>query len=295
MVFDTHLTLSKPLNSLPFNSLRLRTLREFDTPSLSMGCVLKATRREPKTKMNRQIMQSNLSTLLGPLPSRRLPEPPSSSDREAGVPLQDAPNSHVPCSLENRDGFWELTINGGSAVLPQNHSLFFVAVLLSETSSEPLSVSALARKVFQAFGSHPDFVYGGLEWLRLHSDESELAAILRLKREALEKLLEREDELEILRAEAQRELESVCQLLEALPFLVRRNAEQSTAYLLKELCRLHATLTTAVNQRGEPNEPVRQFALHLLCHILMPSLLSESPEGLTQFTAIQQNAVPTSW
>ena len=182
-----------------------------------------------------------------------------------------------PCALENRDGFWELTIDGQTAILPQNHSLFFVATLLSET--QPISIADLASKVFATYASHPDFIYGGAEWLRLHSNDAELAAILRLKMEALEKLLERQDELEILKAEAQRELEAVCDLLEILPFLARGNAEQSAAFLFNELRSLRAGMARAVNLRGEPNEPIRHFAI--LCHLLIPTIVT-NPENPLQ-------------
>src|SRR5438046_1684491 len=107
-----------------------------------------------------------------------------------------------PCfTLENRDGFWELTSGDHMAVLPQNHVWFFVAVLLNNESAQSLSVRELSRKVFATFGAHPDFIYGGARWLRLHLDESELAQILRLRQEALERLLDRNNELEIIKHE----------------------------------------------------------------------------------------------
>jgi hypothetical protein len=189
-------------------------------------------------------------------------------------PSSETKPSSAPCALENRDGFWELTIDGQTAVLPQNHALFFVATLLGE--QQPISIADLARKVFATYANHPDFIYGGAEWLRLHFNEAELAAILRLKVEALEKLLERQDELEILKAEAQRELEAVCDLLEILPFLARRNAGQSAAFLFNQLQTLRAAMARAVNLRGEPNEPIRHFAI--LCHLLIPTIVT-NPVG----------------
>jgi hypothetical protein len=242
-----------------------------------MGRVLKATRRKPKMNNQRQTMQS--TPLLDSAPSRCLPSRETQN-------LKQTDSAAAGARLQNRDGFWELTFNNQTTVLPQDHSLFFVAVLLSEPAAQPLSAPALARKVFHAYGSHPDFLYGGIDWLRLHTDESDLAAILRLRRDALESLLEREDELEILKAEASRELASVYELIEALPFIARRNAEQAIRFLLDELRRLYVNLSAAVNLRGEPDEPVRLFALHLLCHILIPSLITESNDSETQLSTL---------
>src|SRR5213594_2864070 len=141
--------------------------------------------------------------------------------RAAGTPGCDAPLraplpqpstiNHQPSTtyaLRNRDGFWELTFDGRTAVLKQNQALFYVAWLLAHAPAQPLAAPVLAARVYEAFGTHEDFREDGVSgaW---QPAALEGAKVLRVRQQALEAIVDSEDELEPVKAEALRELEEV--------------------------------------------------------------------------------------
>jgi hypothetical protein len=149
-----------------------------------------------------------------------------------------------------------------------------------------MSIPALAREVFQKFGAHPDFLHGGANWLLLHADEPDLSGVLRMRQSELETILDSAGELEILKAEATRELEMVYALQETLPLSERQCSPDSQAFVVNELRALHSSLALAVTPRGEPDTAARLFAIHILVHILIPSLAASAELGDLHFACV---------
>jgi hypothetical protein len=180
-------------------------------------------------------------------------------------------------SLQNTDGFWELTFNGSTAVLPHHQILFHVAWLLAKRPADPakpwvasITSTKLAAKVFDTFRSHFDFRYDA--WSRIGTDGDPLAEILRHKQLALEAILDREDELEPIKAEALRELTAVYELQERYVADVAQARDAFAQHLMASLLGLYKRLAAATDLRGYPNHVLRSFALHLLVHLIMPSI-----------------------
>src|SRR3954468_13970282 len=92
-------------------------------------------------------------------------------------------------SLRNDSGFWELTFAGYPAVLKQNPVLFYVAYLLSNPPSQPVSAPALASAVWAQFSNNRDF-NRDLRWLTRHFAEADAAKVLRKKQRQLEAIID---------------------------------------------------------------------------------------------------------
>jgi hypothetical protein len=195
-------------------------------------------------------------------------------------------------SLQNTDGFWELTFNGPTAVLPHNQILFHVAWLLAHPAKRPadpakpwvgsITSTKLAAKVFDTFRYHLDFRYDA--FAVIGTDGDPLAEILRHKQLALEAILDRDDELEPIKAEALRELTAVYELQERYVASVAKTQDAFAQHLMAALWGLYKRLSAATDLRGYPNHVLRSFGLHLLVHLIMPSIKASRSRsgGLTR-------------
>lgn len=171
-------------------------------------------------------------------------------------------------SVQNTEGFWELTFSGQRAILPQHQGLFYVAYLLANAHAEPITAMDLAVEVFEQFGEHEDFrppIPKG------YHNDARVARILLRKEKRLETIVDREDEEDVVRLEALRELIVLDELKRIYFSQIARdttNAGEAVANTLREL---HAMLATAVDTRGNPHRVIRDFGMHLLHYVLMPS------------------------
>jgi hypothetical protein len=171
-------------------------------------------------------------------------------------------------SIQNTDGFWELSFCGQRAVLPQHQGLFYVAFLLANPHGAPIPAADLAVEVFERYGEHEDFRPPIPEYLR---DHSRVAKILLRKEKRLEAVVDRDGEEEFVRIEALRELIVLDELKRLYFTQVAREAKDAGKVVSEALRELHATLASAVDVRGEPHRVIRDFAMHLLHYVLMPS------------------------
>jgi hypothetical protein len=182
--------------------------------------------------------------------------------------------------LANTDGFWELSFAGQLAVLPQHQGLFFVAFLLANPHGAPIPAVDLANEVFERYGEHEDFRPPIPEYLR---DHSRVAKILLRKEKRLERVVDRDGEEDFVRIEALRELMVLDELKRIYFSEIAREAKDAGKIVSEALRELHATLASAVDIRGEPHPLIRDFAMHLLHYVLMPSERVSAREGVKLF------------
>lgn len=206
-----------------------------------------------------------------------------------GCNVQSAPcnlqtqHSSTPAlqdSVQNTDGFWEVTFAGQRAVLPQHQGLFFVAFLLAKPHAAPIPAADLAVEVFERYGEHEDFRPPIPEYLR---DHSRVAKILLRKEKRLEAVVDREGEEDFVRIEALRELVVLDELKRLYFAQVASEAKDAGQVVSEALRELHLMLASAVDVRGKPHRVIRDFATHLWHYVLMPSSRVSAKEGVKLF------------
>jgi len=91
------------------------------------------------------------------------------------------------------------------------------------------------------------------------------------KEKRLEAVVDREGEEDFVRLEALRELMVLDELKRIYFSEIAREAKDVGEIVWNTLRELHAMLANAVDIRGEPHRVIRDFAMHLLHYVLMPS------------------------
>jgi hypothetical protein len=207
--------------------------------------------------------------------------------RRVGALVEKSPTQRVDRNVgvrskhvQNTDGFWELSFSGQRAVLPQHQGLFFAAFLLGNPHGAPIPAADLAVEVFERFGDHEDFRPPIPEYLQ---DHSRVAKVLLRKEKRLESIVDREGEEEFVRLEALRELMVLDELKRIYFSEIARKAKDAGEAVWGVLRELHAMLANAVDIRGEPHGLIRDFAMHLLHYVLMPSERVSAREGVALF------------
>jgi hypothetical protein len=197
-------------------------------------------------------------------------------------PATSQPQPGTRFSLQNRFGFWELTFDGQFAVVPQDQGLFYVAWLLSHPCAAPIHGYELASEVYDLFGEHQDF-RPGLSRPGQHREEAQIARSLIRRQKVLEAILDSEDELDPVKAEALRELVLLQETQKACFAQFADTLETTARIVVNGLLDLHARLTAAVNTLGNPHPVGRAFAHHLLVHLLIPSNRASAQDHTTRF------------
>ena len=172
--------------------------------------------------------------------------------------------------LENRDGFWEVTMASGKAILPQHQALFYIQHLLGRPGESPVTAAELESAVHELFAEHEDFQPPGpVTWPK--SDRAHALKLLRRREQALYRIVDSPDELDPVKNEALRELLEVQeQQQEQIEDLLQfdRDAGVSIRYAILDL---YNRLALATNVRGQPHPVIRAFARHLLLRLIIPS------------------------
>jgi hypothetical protein len=165
-------------------------------------------------------------------------------------------------------------------VLPQHQGLFYVAFLLANPHAAPIASTDLVAEVFERYGEHEDFrppIPKG------YSNDARVAKILLRKEKRLEAVVDREGEEDFVRIEALRELMVLDDLKRIYFSEIAREAKNAGEVLSDTLRELHAMLASAVDVRGEPHGLIRDFAMHLLHYVLMPSERASERERVALF------------
>jgi hypothetical protein len=230
---------------------------------------------------------------------RSLNNPCPSSLHHCNPPLRARSNvvfSHSAVySLRRGLGFWELAFAGQGAVFKHEQGAFYVAHLLLHPSAEPIHGLALALEIKARYGQPdgtaeiPDPMSGRLvpiahnatmQERSLGLDEAEAVRNLRRKQRELEALLEDEDQIEPVKAEAERGLEAIYQLQKHNAPRIRTSAEKAADAVGKAIKRLYRHLANSLDTHGNPHTVLRSFAEHLKQYLLVPSGRCGGPGGL---------------
>jgi len=192
-------------------------------------------------------------------------------DMKANLLITDG-NRQDRCryALRRELGFWQLTLEGRGAIFKHELGALYVACLLLDPPREPIHAAALALKARETSGQ----AAGPCEMVQQRSMGLEDAAAVRAlwrKQRALERVLEDDDEIEPVKAEAGRELEEVTEFLRKSPWRARDGAERCVRAVTAAIKRLYAHLAGAVDVQGQPHPVLRGFARHLYHHLLVPS------------------------
>ncbi len=210
-----------------------------------------------------------------------------------GPSLAREPSTSQPqCSLSNTNGFWELTLFGAHGVLPHHHALFFLACLLTDPPTRPLDGPSLAKNVVATFAEHQDFSRI-LDIIPTPAQETARNRILQHRIDTLERVLHDDQEIETYKHEPRTEALHLYHLQDnPLPRPPVDHAATGQN-ILNALLNLYNSLATATNLRGAPNRLQRDFAVHILAHILIPSIRHTAKASAYLFT--YQPPPGTAW
>jgi hypothetical protein len=227
------------------------------------------------------------------VPSHKPPQAhiPSLTAQRQRIPItapaeaEQVPSASKPFSLENKDGFWELTFAGHKATLTQNPALFYVAWLLANPPAEPISPTDLSAAVYVLFESHPDFIRD-LDWVLRHHTEAEATRLLEIKKTQLEAILDNPNEPAEVKNEALQESVIVYQLQEAYARESLKTNQRLTRNINASFRKLLNDLASAEDFYGRPQQILRAFGRHLLLYIFLPTMRAggnytyEKPAGI---------------
>jgi len=158
--------------------------------------------------------------------------------------------------------------------------MFYIAFLLANPHAAPIAAADLVGEVFEQFGEHEDFRPPIPKGKR---DEARIAKILLRKQNRLEAIVDRDDEDDIVKLEALRELIVLDEMKQLYFSQIAREARNAGEVMSETLRELHAMLAAAVDVRGHPHPVIRDFAMHLLHYVLMPSDRVSAKESVALF------------
>ena len=197
----------------------------------------------------------------------RNPKSPISRPRAAAAPRY---------ALRKGLGAWELTFEGEHAILKHEQGIYYVAYLLYNPPNQAIHGLALMLRVRSIYGQ-PHTIPETIQQRSLGLDAAEAAWNLRRKQHELEAILDDEDQIAPVRAEAFRELEQIYDYQEENPPRVKTAAQKAPRAVRIAIHRFHQHLTAAHDPQGGPNGPLRQFASHLQKYLLIPSARYSTP------------------
>jgi hypothetical protein len=174
-------------------------------------------------------------------------------------------------SLENKDGFWELTFAGHKATLTQNPALFYVAWLLANPPVEPISPTDLSAAVYVRFESHPDFIRD-FDWVLQHHFDALATKILKTKQIQLESILDNPTEPAEVKNEALKEVAVIYQLQETHAAESLKTNQRLIKNINESFRKLLTDLASAEDFYGRPEQILRAFGRHLLLYIFLPTV-----------------------
>jgi hypothetical protein len=167
-------------------------------------------------------------------------------------------------------GFWEVTFEGRHATFKAEQGASYVAWLLLHPPQKPIHALALALDARTVFGQAP----GAAEVIQqryLGLDEAEAVRNLRRRERELEVVLDDDETIEPVKAEALGELEAIADFMRKHPWRSRDCLQKCARVVGLSIRCLHARLAAAVDAEGKPNPVLRAFARHLNEHLLIPS------------------------
>jgi hypothetical protein len=167
-------------------------------------------------------------------------------------------------------GFWELTFEGRHATFKHEPGAPYVACLLLHPYRKPIHALALALDARGLSGQTPEAA-DVIHQRYLGLDEAEAVRNLRRRERELEAVLDDDEEIEPVKAEALCELEAIADFMRKHPWRSRDCVQKCARTVSLAIRCLHARLAVAVDAEGRPEAVLRGFAGHLDEHLLIPS------------------------
>ena len=167
-------------------------------------------------------------------------------------------------------GFWEVTFEGRHATFQHEQGVPYVAWLLLHPPRKPIHALGLALNARTLAGQIP----GAAEVIQqryLGLDEAGAVRTLRRRERELEAVLDDDEEVEPVKAEALLELEAIADFMRKNPWNSRDCVQKCAEAVSRAIRCLHARLAGAVDSEGEPDPVLQAFARHLNEHLLIPS------------------------
>ena len=165
-------------------------------------------------------------------------------------------------------GFWELTFERRRAIFKHELGALYIACLLLDPPREPIHAVALALRARELWQPEAADL---LQQRSLGLDDAAAIRALWRKQRELQRVLEDNQQIEPVKAEAARELEEITEFLRQSPWRSRGNAERCVEAVGRAIKRLHARLAQAVDASGQPHPVLCDFARHLHECLLIPS------------------------
>ena len=162
------------------------------------------------------------------------------------------PTGRARDALRRGFGVWEVTFETRAAIFKHEQGALYVACLLLDPPPEPLHAVALALKA-KHMGGHADGDFVVIQQRNLGLDDAEAVRALWNRQRALERVMEDDEEIEPVKAEALRELEAITEFLRKNPWRSRGGAERCVRAVAIAIKRLHAHLAGAVDVEGQPH------------------------------------------
>ena len=160
---------------------------------------------------------------------------------------RNPPNAR-PYALRRGVGFWEVIFEGQHATFRHEQGAPYAAWLLLQPPPKPLHAVVLALEARALFGHIPDAAVIQQQYLGLA--EAEAVRTLRRRERELEAVLDDEDEIEPVKAEAQRELAAMADFMRQNPWHSRECAEKCARAVRRSIQLLVAHLAGAVDAGG---------------------------------------------
>jgi hypothetical protein len=167
-------------------------------------------------------------------------------------------------------GFWEVVFEGWHATFKHEPRASYVAWLLLHPPRKPIHALVLALEARTLSGQTP----GAAEIVQqryLGLDEAEAVRNLRRRERELEAVLDDDEEIEPVKAEALRELEAIAAFMRKHPWRSRDCVQKCARAVGLAIRCLHARLAGALDTNGKPHLVLQAFARHLNEHLLIPS------------------------
>jgi hypothetical protein len=179
-------------------------------------------------------------------------------------------------SLRKDHGFWQLSFRGHSATFKHEQGACYVAFLLLHPPAEPIHGLALALKTRAFYSARTAAMIdagfdGPIQQRSLALDDAEALHALRRKQLELEAIVDDDDQIEPVKAEALRELEEIYAFQKKHPARARDTAQKAVHAVRTAILRFHDHLAKAVSADGSPHPVLCPFAWHLEQHLLIPS------------------------
>ncbi|MGO8927573.1 MAG: hypothetical protein ACLQU3_11865 [Limisphaerales bacterium] len=167
-------------------------------------------------------------------------------------------------------GFWEVTFEGREATFRDEVGAPYIACLLLHPPRKPIHALALALEARTFSGQTPGAA-DAVQQRYLGLDEAEAVRNMRRRERELEAVLDDEEEIEPVKAEALRELEAIADFMRQHPWRSRDCVQKCARAASLAIRCLHARLAGAVDAEGKPDPVLQAFARHLDEHLLIPS------------------------